>query len=186
MFNLFKKQPKKEDRKPRSVIPTYVTDKAIILCKNSPTIRNSYEIRLMLFMAIKNGKPFVLGVSPGARVAEDLQAHIANNGGTIQETKISEYSIYIGHQNPQGSEEDGWVFGDSNDWNSFIASLNSQWIKEQLAVGSSFAGETLTRLQNELEKESILKTNIDEENVKEALLALIIAAKQSRGEVFIQ
>lgn len=188
MFGLFKKKEKpSEDRgTPRGVLPTHVTDDAIFLCKSCQAVRNAYEIRLVLFMASQYGKPFVLCVSPGAEVGRDLREHLAKHGGSVQERKIDIYSVYIGHQNAQGSEGDGWVFGDSDAWRPFVASLKSQWLKQNLAPGVSFTGDGLSRLQQELEPESISQLNIDKENVKEALLALIVAARAKGGEVFIQ
>ncbi|MBU4460122.1 MAG: hypothetical protein KJ579_06110 [Verrucomicrobia bacterium] len=137
-------------------------------------------------MATQHGKPFVLAVSPGADVAEDLRTHLAKHGGSVQETKIETYSIYFGHQDARGTEGDGWVFGDSDAWRLFLNSLKSEWLKQHLGAGASFKGEELSMLDSELERESISQVNVDNENVKEALRALIVAAREQGGDVFIQ
>jgi hypothetical protein len=188
MFGLFKKQTEQVSprRIPRGVLPTFVTDESVILCKKNTSVRNTYEIRLLLYMAEKNGKNFVLKVPPGAKVDDDLRVHLQQHVGFVQEMEIESYSIYIGHKDAKGEEGDGWVFGDSDAWLSFIDSLQSHWLKQHLVVGASFAGENCTIFEQELKEETVSQTNIDDGNVKEALLALLAATHEQGGEVYIQ
>src|SRR5436309_981683 len=109
--------------KPRGILPTSVTDQQVILCKAAPTIRNTYEIRLALFMAAQSGRTFVLAVSPMAFVDQALEAHIRQHGGDIVREAIQRHSVYLGAVDREGAEGDGWVAGDGQTWGSVICAL---------------------------------------------------------------
>jgi hypothetical protein len=177
---------KSNEARARGVLPTFVSDDLVVLCKSSPTIRNSYEIRLALYMAFTRNSKFILAVRHGAKVDPVLRAHLEQHGGSIQEMEISDYSVYVGHSKPDGEEGDGWVLGDSKAHSKLCATLRSDWCRKRIAVGSSLAGADIGALERVLIAESISQTNIDDENVRDALLALAHAAKTVGGTIFVQ
>ena len=188
MFNWLKqKQPAKPpERRPRGVLPTYVTDSVVVLCKSSAKIRNAYEIRLGLFFAVNGGKRFVLIVPIGAEVETALRSHIARHGGVVQEVVLTDYSVYIGHQLASGEEGDGWVLGDAAAHASLLRSLKSSWLKEKLVPGATLVSAELNECLSELQDEVIPFNNLDDENVKAALAGLLKAAITNGGCVFVQ
>src|SRR5437879_578820 len=105
-----------DGRKPRGVLPTYVTDKALTLCKLASRVENTYEARLALYFAVESKRQFVLRVTHGAYIAPDLRSKIEENGGRIEESTITDYSVFIGQQSATGSDAGGWVFGDNDAW----------------------------------------------------------------------
>jgi len=188
MFGLFKSKPqqKKSEPCPRGVLPTCVTDDSVVLCKASPTIRNTYEIRLALFMASTRKSRFILAVRPGAKVEPGLRAHLETHGGSVQEREFEDYSVYVGHIKASGDEGDGWVLGDAAGLSEFQNSLASSWCRQKLVVGSSLSGGELDALERELSARTVSQRNIDQENIRDALLALSGAVKADGGTLFIQ
>ena len=188
MFGLFKTKAQQKESEPRSrgVQPTYVTDDSVVLCKASPTIRNAYEIRLALFMASTRKARFILVVRPGAKVEPGLRAHLEAHGGTVQEREFADYSVYVGHLKASGDEGDGWVLGDAGALSAFHNSLASSWCNQKFVVGSSLCGDDLAALERELNGRTVSQTNIDQENIRDALLALSRAVRADGGTLFIQ
>ena len=188
MFDWLKqKQPTKPlARRPRAVLPTYVTDSDVVLCKSSPKIRNAYEIRLALFFAVNNGKRFILNVPTDADVEPGLRSHIAQHGGVVQEGEFSDYTVYVGHALPSGDEGDGWVLGDATVLASLIGSLKSQWLKAKFLPGTAIAGTELHEFVAEMQGEVITLSNIDDENIKVALAGLFESAMTQGGNIFVQ
>jgi hypothetical protein len=172
--------------KPRAILPTYVTDEKVILCKAAPTIRNAYEIRLALFMAVQSGREFLLAVSPMAMVDRGLEAHIRQHGGRIVRESIKDHSIYVGAVDRAGSEADGWVAGDGQAWLSVVDALRSSWLRERLRVGGSVPTAELPQFLDLLRAETIRANNVDDEDIKEALLRLAAEAKHAEGALFVQ
>src|SRR6266850_1806971 len=97
MFGLFKRRNKPSpERKPRGVLPTYVTNDSVVLSKAAPLIRNAYEIRLALYMAKSRNLRFILAVRPQAQVEASLVALIKEHGGSVDESQLDDYSVYVG------------------------------------------------------------------------------------------
>jgi hypothetical protein len=172
--------------KVRGILPSHVTETQVVLCKAAPTIRNAYEIRLALFMAVQSGRAFVMAVSPAAQVEQSLEAHIRQHGGDVVRADIREYSVYVGVVNREGQEGDGWVAGDSHLWASVLATVRSPWLRERLQVGATVATGELTQFQQLLGGEVIRARNVDDEDIHQALLRLSSGAIQVGGSVFIQ
>jgi hypothetical protein len=170
----------------RGVLPTFVTDNQVILCKAAPTIRNAYEIRLALFMAVQSGRAFVLEVLPSAKVDEALTAHIRQHGGDVVRAAIQEHSVYVGVIDSHGEEGDGWVAGNGQLWATVLEELRSPWLRDRLRVGGSVATGELPQLRDVLGTEVIRASNIDDENIRQALLRLGAEAFQVGGSVFVQ
>lgn len=188
MFNLFRKKPpqKTAERRPRGVLPTYVTEDAVVLCKASLAIRNAYDIRLALYMASTRKLKFILTVPPGAKVEPALKAHLEKHGGSIEEKNLSDFCVFVGHIKRSGEEGDGWVLGDATALSRFHDSLHSDWCKQNLIVGKTLTGSSLDKLQTELMAETVSLKNIDDENIRDALLALARTALIEGGIIFLQ
>jgi hypothetical protein len=172
--------------KPRGILPTYVSDKQVVLSKAAPTIRNTYEIRLALFMASQSGRTFVLAVTPSAQVDQALEAHIRQRGGQLVRGPIQEHSVYVGATNGEGEEGDGWVAGDSQLWQSVLAGLRSPWLRDRLHVGGSVPTGELSQFREVLRAEAVRACNVDDEDIDQALLQLATEAIQVGGSVFVQ
>jgi hypothetical protein len=157
-----------------------------VLCKAAPVIRNAYEIRLAMFMAVQSGRAFVLAVSPGAQVEEALEAHLRQHGGTVARAAIQDHSVYVGATDRAGKEGDGWVAGDGRHWAAVLAGLRSPWLQDRLSVGGGIATADLPRFREALEKERISASNVDDEDIRQALLRLAAEAMQAGGAVFVQ
>ena len=187
MFNMFRKkaEPQPIQRKPRGVLPTYATNEVVVLSKASPTIRNTYEIRLALYMAVSRGLRFILAVRPQAVVDPSITSLLQEHGGKIEEAQRDDFSVYFGHASPSG-DGDGWVLGDAAALSTLRDAIQSPWLKSRLNVGHEFSGAELVDLKAALDNESISSPNVDDENVGRALLALIAAARNDGGSVFIQ
>lgn len=168
------------------MLPTYVTDDSVVLCKASPAIRNTYEIRLALYMALTRKSRFILAVRPGAKVEPGLRAHLEAQGGSVQEREFKDYSVYVGQIKASGVEGDGWVLGDAAALSEFHNSLASSWCKQNLVVGSSLFGEDLDVLERELSARTVSRSNIDQENIRDALLTLSRTVKADGGALFVQ
>jgi hypothetical protein len=177
---------RRQNMKPRGILPTYVTDQRVVLCKAAPTIRNTYEIRLALFMAVQSKRTFVLAVSPMAMVDQALEAHIRQHGGEVVRDTIREHSLYVGAIDGDGEEGDGWVAGDSQLWESVLAGLRSPWLRERLRVGGSVSTSELSEFRDALQAETIRASNVDDEDIHQALLRLAAEAMELGGSVFVQ
>jgi hypothetical protein len=188
MFDfLFKRKaaPAVAERRLRAVQPTYVTKDIVVLSKVAPIVRNTYEIRLALYMAKSKGMRFVLAVRPQAQVDESVLALLKEHGGKVEEATLDDYSVYFGRSRLNG-DEDGWVLGDAAAMSSFVQALRSEWLRERLQVGATFSGADLAEFEAGLRRESIAQQNIDSESIQDALLSLITDAKQDGGTVFVQ
>ena len=179
MFGIFKRKSERPDveRRPRGILPTYVTKDVVVLSKVAPIVRNTYEIRLALYMATSKGLKFVLAVRPQASVDAAVIALLEQHGGQVQEGQLDDHSVYLGYRKANG-EEDGWVLGNSAAMSVLVQSLRSEWLRERLRVGAGFSGDDLTALENTLRNENFSQQNIDGESVQAALLALVVAAKE--------
>lgn len=172
--------------KPRAVLPTHLTDELVVLCKAAPSIRNAYEIRLALFMAVESGRTFVLAVSPGAQVDDSLASHIHKFGGQVVRAPVQEFSVYVGAADRSGDEGDGWVAGNSQQWASVLEGLHSTWLRDRLCVGGSVAIGELPHFREILGSEVIRARNIDDEDIQQALHRLADEATLSGGSIFVQ
>ena len=85
-----------------------------------------------------------------------------------------------------GEEGDGWVAGDNELWASFLASLTSNRLRNQLSVGQVIAFEDLPKFLHLLDLEVISTSNIDGENIGTALRHLAAEALKSGGWLFVQ
>jgi hypothetical protein len=177
--------PAPGEPKPRGLLPTRVSDTELVLCKAGPVVRNTYEIRLALYRASASGKKLVLEVAPDARVDEALVEQIESRGGELRRGEVRHHAVYVGCLYPDGAE-DGWTLGDESALATLRASLKSTWLRERLQVGSLVPLRDLIQFGNELWEESTDLQNVDGENVKDALLALMVAAIQSEGGLFVQ
>lgn len=174
------------DPQPRGILPTYVDDDRLVLCKAGPTVRNAYEIRLALFFAVDSARRFVLQVQPGASVAADLRALLTEHDASLTEETAQEFSVYFGAAGPDGVEIDGWVLGDNAAWISMLRDLRTPWLREVLRPGAEFGGTDLARLKDALAEESVPSTNVDGEPFDAALLQLVAEATAAQGVVFVQ
>jgi len=172
--------------KPRGILPTYVTETQVVLCKAAPAILNAYEIRLALFMAVQSGRKFILEVSPKAVVDQALEAHIREHDGEVLRTAIKHHSVYVGAIDREGSEGDGWVAGNSQLWESVLAGLRSPWLRDRLRVGASVSTGELPNFRELLGAEDIRARNVDDDDIQQALLRLATEAMQVGGSVFVQ
>ncbi|MBI5753289.1 MAG: hypothetical protein HZA59_14275 [Hydrogenophilales bacterium] len=170
----------------RGVQPSYVTDKSIILCKSSPSIENTYEIRLSLYFAVKEKKTFELRVPPKAVVAPTLSALIAEQGGRVSQRDCSEFTVTFTHFDKNKKEKDSWVLGDRAAWDSFHSSLRSTWLRAELKPGASFSSHPLQRFKQELIHEAIPFRNIDDESIQQALQRLIQECESDGGYILVQ
>ncbi len=150
------------------------------------TIRDAYEIRLALFMAVENKRTFVLAVSPMTMVDQVLEAHIRQHGGELMRDTIREYSVYVGTIDGDGEEGDGWVAGDSQLWESVLAGLRSSWLRDRLRVGGTVSTSELPEFHDVLQAETIRACNVDDEDIHQALLRLAVEGMKCGGSVFVQ
>ena len=187
MFNMFRKksESKPPRRTPRAVLPTFVTSELIVLSKASPSIRNTYEIRLALYMAVSRGLRFILAVRPDAVVDPTVISLLQENGAKIEEAQLEDFCVYFGHVS-SSEEKDGWVLGDAAALLALRDSIQSRWLRDRLVPGYEFSGSELSNLADALSKENISALNIDGEDFSEALIHLAAAASKDGGCVFIQ
>jgi hypothetical protein len=187
MFSFFKRKPSSPPASgiPRGVLPTYVTNDSAVLSKAAKTIRNTYEIRLALYMAKSKGLRFVLAVPPNAELDTSIASLFQEHGGEVQHGQFADYCVYFGHERPDGSEE-GWVLGDAAAMKGLAAAFRSQYLRENLRPGVKLSGTDLDEIEKALRDEHIDFKNIDGEDVRIALLDLTKAAKQSGGSLFVQ
>lgn len=171
---------------PRGVLPSYVTNNSIVLCKSASSISNTYEIRLSIFFAVNGKKQFELRVPPGAVVDPDLANLIKQQGGRISEQSCPEFTVSLTHFAQDGKEKDSWVLGDRAAWDTFRSSLKSAWLIEELKPGASISGQAIRRLRQELTGEVIRQQNIDNENVQQALQRLVQECESQGGHIRVQ
>jgi hypothetical protein len=174
------------EKNPRGVLPTYVTKEELVLCKSAPSIRNTYEIRLALYFAVKDKRRFVLRAPKNAQIEPSLKTVIAQNGGVVDDKKCEDYTVHISHFGPDGKETDGWVLGDKTQFLKLKASIQDSWLRDQLTAGATISGENVAKLGNSLQKETITQKNIDKENIGQALTNLVQICKQQGGFILIQ
>lgn len=178
--------PQQRPMKPRGILPTYVSDQEVLLCKAALTIRNSYEIRLALYMGLQTGRTFVLAISPEATVDEALAEHVLQHGGKIVRRPIGDHSVYVGAFDHNGDELDGWVVGHNDAWAAILAEVRSAWLKDRLRVGGIIPSAELLKFREAIGTETIHATNIDDEDIQEALLRLTNEAEHVDGSIFVQ
>ncbi len=128
-------RPVAPESRARGVLPTLVTGQDIVLCKAGPTVRNTYEIRLALYMARSESKRFVLMVKPEAVVEESIVELLRAQGGELRRCEIAGHSISVGCLFRDGSE-DGWVLGDEQALAALRSSLKSGWLRDQIQLGA--------------------------------------------------
>lgn len=170
----------------RGVQPTYETDTKVVLCKSSPSIRNTYEIRLVIYFAVKSQKAFELWVPADAVIEPSITTLISKVGGSIRKQECRDFSISVTHFDSSEIEKDSWVLGDRDQWIRFKDALHSPWLKSSLKVGASFSSDLLKRLDEELSKEQVSLKNIDDENIQIALSRLIQECRSQGGSIVIQ
>ena len=169
----------------RGVLPTYVTNDTVILSKAGPVVRNTYEIRLALFLAKSKNLTFTLSVKPEADVETSVVSLLKQHGGEIARASLDDYSVYFGHAKLDG-EEEGWVLGNAIALAAFHASISSAWLRSRLFVGANFIDTDLANLESVLRTETSSCLNVDGENAVEAIKSLVTAAKESNGVLFVQ
>jgi len=188
MFDWFNQRTvvKQVPQQPRGMLPTYVTSESIVLCKGSSTVRNTYEIRLALFMAVQQRLKFILAIRSGVQVESGLREHLQRHGGRVQEGAIDEYSISLGHTTRTGEEGDCWVLGDSEAHRRLLLAIDSEWLRERLDLNSIIVAEQSPQFEAALRSETFEATNLDGENVGNALAALCRELKSLGGFLFVQ
>ncbi|WP_265214557.1 hypothetical protein [Herbaspirillum lusitanum] len=175
-----------QSQNPRGILPTYVTSQEIVLCKVSPIVQNTYEIRLALFFAIEGKKTFKLVTPPNTDIENELLQSIVKFGGKVEYHDCKSFSVSVSHFDQNGLEKDSWVLGDEIAWASLLSSCSSAWIKAELKPGAKFGGESLLRFEQEISLEHIQHKNIDNEDLKLALQRIIRECKTHGGYVLIQ
>ncbi len=188
LFSFLKRKPSQpqEQRKPRGFLPTYVTGERVILSKAAARLRDSYEIRLAQYFAVSKGLRLTLAVRPSAQMEPSLAAYLRQQGTEITEAQMDDYSVYFGHTKGDGQEGDGWVLGNSAALTALTQSTRSLWLRDRLRIGATFGGDTLHELERTVLKENSRVLNVDGENVRDALMSLIAAAKRDGGTLFVQ
>ena len=171
---------------PRGFLPTEVTSTQLVLCKATKSVRNTYEIRLAAYLATKKGLQYVVRVPPGTKLHRDASDLVSRVKGIVEFGVCGNYSVFIGYEQHDGREGDGWVLGDKKAYEAFASSLESPALRSMLAIGSELSGRELDHLLGALRKESIVTTNIDGENVGTALMQLAERAKESNGRLYVQ
>ncbi len=173
------------ERIPRGVLPTYLTDRELVLCKAAPTVHNTYEIRLALFMALDSGRKFELIVAPTAVVDAALAQHIAKFGGAITRGLTPVHSVYVVAVDANGAELEGWVAGDNEAWLPVLRSIRSEWLRSRLSVGATVLRDELEAFKKSVSAEKLHAKNIDEEDLRSALLLLVDKAAASGGYLLV-
>ena len=190
LFSFLKRKPApaqpQERRKPRGCLPTYVTKDRVILSKAATRLRDSYEIRLARNFAGSKGLKLMLAVRPSSQIEPPLGAYLKQHGVEITEAQMDDYSVYFGHTRGDGLDGDGWVLGNSKALSALTQATRSLWLRDRLRIGATFSGDTLQELESALGKENSRVLNVDGENVRDALMSLIAAAKGDGGTLFIQ
>jgi hypothetical protein len=170
----------------RGVLPTYVTERAVILCKVAPIVRDTYEVRLCLFMAIEQGLPFVLSVRHGAKVDAGLEEVLRQHGGLVVPNAGKDFTVSTGVATSDGKARTCWVLGHDDALRSLHGLVKSPWFTKAFTPGATFAGDDLNRLQMTLRGCDFQMKNVDEEDVRRALLELAVSASRCGGVLFVQ
>ncbi len=76
--------------------------------------------------------------------------------------------------------------GNSTSLANMKQSVRSLWLRDRLRIGAEFGGDDLVELEKALSKDTYRAQNIDNEDVREALLTLASQARGCGGTVFIQ
>jgi hypothetical protein len=171
---------------PRGALPTYVTDHEVVLCKAAPYVRDTYEARLCLFLARKQGLRFVLSVKPGAEVDATLRATLQEHGAAVAATTRDSFPVSVGSADAEGRTQDVWVLGHDDTLGNLRRLVASPWLAEAFMAGAVFEGDTLVRLREALVGARFAITNVDNEDVRTALLRLVDSAERADGTVFVQ
>lgn len=178
-------QPASAGSRPRGLLPTFVNDAELVLCKAGPVVRDTGEIRLALYQATASNRKFVLGVKVDAEVDGTIVEQLESFRGEVRRGAVAHHAVYVGCRFPDGTE-DGWTLGDEEALAALRASLKSGWLREKLQVGSLVAMRDLIQFGNELWEEHIELRNIDGENVRDAMLSLMVDAIKTEGTLFVQ
>ncbi|MFP8966517.1 hypothetical protein ACKC9G_08085 [Pokkaliibacter sp. CJK22405] len=169
----------------RGVI-TFNCDTHARLYKNAPMIRNTHEVRLAMYNAIKNQKFFVLQIPEGTKVEASITELMTAHGGEILFEAPEDYTVSISHFTDNQEEVDTWVLGTQSSWNQLKNSLKSDWLKSTLQLGSTFDEWSLQRLEKEISGESLDHRNMDQELVQKAIKRMINDCKRYGGYLLIQ
>lgn len=170
----------------RGISYSNTNESAYTLNKNSSPIITSYELKLAIYFAVRDGKKFQLKIPEKAQVDDNLEKLIAKNGGVIINTEINNYTAYIGHMLPDGSEGDGWVLGDETAWKKLTNSQSKIPEVNYLSLGQRISQNECSEI---LSKNNNIKTqmlNIDQENIGVALKSLFQSCATQGGYLFIQ
>jgi hypothetical protein len=189
LLSLFKRKPAAPpppDSKPRRCLPTQVTKERLILSKAAAELRYTDEIRLAQQLATAKGLKFTLAVRPSSQRAPALAAHLRQHGADISEAPMADYTVYVACAGSDGQERDGWVLGNSTSLSGLKQSTRSLWLRDRLRIGATFSGDDLVELEKALSRDTYRARNIDDEDVREALLSLAANAKACGGTIFIQ
>ncbi len=185
-FSTSQPEPRPPEGTPRGILPTFVGDGRFVICKKAARVRNTYEVRLGLYFAVRDGFDFVLAVQPGAEIETSLELLLREQGGSLQTTDLPDYSVFVGHALEDGSEGSGWVLGDDQRWAQFLELFSDQGCGHELAVGAEFDQSNLETLARSLSNLECNLLNVDNENIREAFLHLIREAQEQGGSIYIQ
>lgn len=172
--------------KPRGILPTYVTGQNLVLAKASPLVRETYEIRLACYFALRREKVFTLALLPDATAAEPLRTYLGRWGGEVVHFELDAYSVAFTAEREDGAELETWVLGDQDDWFALRESLASAWLKDQLQLGATFADADLHEFADVLASEELAGTNLDREPLQAAVARLVATARENNGRLFVQ
>ena len=169
--------------RPRGIVPTYVTEREVVLCKSGLQVRDTYEVRLCLFLAVKQGLQFVLSVRPDAEVDPAVEASIAEHGGRLAREAQESFSVSVGVSDPGG---DSWVLGDDQALRELHRLVPSAWFGATFVPGAVFEGDGLIQLGQAVSEAEFTMTNVDGEDVRLAILDLAQSARRSGSSVYVQ
>jgi len=170
----------------RGALPTFITEREMILCKVAPRVLDTYEVRLCLFMAVERGLRFVLAVRPGATVDAPLEASIREAGGVVVANEGPDFAVSVSALDASGAAQETWVLGDDQALAALHEKVASEWLTRTFVPGAVLAGEDLTRLRDVVRRARFALKNVDDEDVRTALLDLMDAALLLRGAVCVQ
>jgi len=168
---------------PRGVLPTYVTDREFVLCKAGRLVRDTYEVRLCLFLALKRGLQFVLSVRPEADVEPAVEARIREHGGRLARGTQDSFSVSVGVTDPDG---DTWVLGDDQALRQLHHLVRAPWFRVAFVPGATFEDASLVQLCKAVSESQFEMTNVDGEDVRVAILELAASAQRSGKTLFVQ
>ncbi|HAS6185853.1 TPA: hypothetical protein I7181_21825 [Vibrio vulnificus] len=170
----------------RGIEYTEVTHDVYKLNKSAKSIVSTNELRLALYFAVRDGKVFQLNLDSDAIVEEELKAQIHKYGGEISYEDLSQYSLFIGHILPDGSEGDGWVLGNQFKWLQFQKSQSEVKLSEYLQVGNQIGKYECGQLSQKGNVAEVSEKNIDGEILSDAMQNILTACATQGGFVFIQ